>query len=85
MFSVLFLSWKKCYNAYMKRTLNYIITDEFHNKTIEQFLKAQEFPHQALIQLKKTGEGILLNGVWAYVNQKLSTNDQLNLGFVFFC
>ena len=46
----------------MERTLEYIITDEFHNKTIEQFLKANEYPHQVLVQLKKTENGILLNG-----------------------
>lgn len=66
----------------MERTLEYIITNEFHNKTIEQFLKAQEFPHQVVIQLKKTEEGILHNGVWAYVNAKLSTGDSLILHLV---
>ena len=63
----------------MKRELNYIITDQFHNKTIEQFLKLQEFPHQVIVQLKKTTEGILLNNRWAYVNEKLTTGDVLHL------
>ena len=66
----------------MERKLNYKITDEFHNKTIEQFLKAQEYPHQAIVQLKKTHEGICINGVWAYVNQKLTTGDLLSLHLV---
>ncbi len=66
----------------MERKLNYQITEEFHNKTIEQFLKHQEFPHQVLVQLKKTKEGILLNGIWAYVNQKLSLGDTLSLHLV---
>ena len=66
----------------MERKLEYIITDEFHNKTIEQFLKQQDFPHQAIVQLKKTSEGILLNGIWAYVNQKLSTGDTLALHLI---
>ena len=66
----------------MERKLEYIITDEFHNKTIEQFLKQQEFPHQAIVQLKKTPKGILLNGIWAYVNQKLSCGDRLSLHLV---
>ena len=52
----------------MERTLEYIITDEFHNKTVEQFLKYLEFPHQAIVQLKKTQEGILRNGIWAYTS-----------------
>lgn len=63
----------------MERNIEYIITDEFHNKTIEQFFKALEYPHQAVVQLKKTQEGILLNGIWAYVNQKLTTGDILSL------
>ena len=80
---MLFLREKKCYTYdIMERTLEYLITDEFHNKTIEQFLKAQEFPHQAIVQLKKTQEGILRNGIWAYVNEKLSTGDKLVLHLV---
>lgn len=66
----------------MERTLEYIITDEFHNKTIEQFLKAEEFPHQAIVQLKKTQEGILRNNVWAYVNEKLQCGDVLTLHLI---
>jgi len=66
----------------MERTLEYFITDEFHNKTIEQFLKTQEFPHQAIVQLKKTPEGILRNGTWAYVNEKLMAGDKLILHLV---
>jgi len=66
----------------MKRTLEYIITEQFHNKTIEQFLKMQEYPHQAIVQLKKTTEGILRNGVWAYVNEKLHTGDALRLTLI---
>ena len=41
----------------MQREINYTITQEFHNKTIDQFLKAQEYPHQAIVHLKKTKEG----------------------------
>lgn len=66
----------------MERTLEYIITDEFHNKTIEQFLKALEFPHQAIVQLKKTQEGILRNHIWAYTSERLSTGDTLTLHLV---
>ena len=66
----------------MERKLEYTITKEFHNKTIEQFLKAKDFPHQAIVQLKKTEKGILLNDVWAYVNQKLTDGDILQLHLV---
>ena len=66
----------------MERKLDYIITEEFHNKTIEQFLKSKDFPHQAIVQLKKTQEGILRNGVWAYVNEQLNAGDALALHLV---
>ena len=66
----------------MERRLTYIITEEFHNKTIGQFLKAQGFPHQAIVQLKKTHEGILRNNTWAYVNDKLLCGDTLFLHLV---
>lgn len=66
----------------MERTLDYIITNEFHNKTIEQFLKSLEFPHQAIVQLKKTNEGILRNGVWAYTSERLQNGDTLSLHLV---
>ena len=63
----------------MQRELNYTITQEFHNKTIDQFLKAQEYPHQAIVHLKKTKEGIKRNGIWAYVTEKLEEGDILSL------
>lgn len=66
----------------MERKIIYMITDEFHNKTIEQFLKAMDYPHQAIVQLKKTREGICKNGIWAYVNEKLSEGDSLSLHLV---
>ncbi|MBQ6844428.1 MAG: RluA family pseudouridine synthase [Agathobacter sp.] len=66
----------------MERKIEYIITDEFHNKTIEQFLKLQEYPHQAIVQLKKTNNGIQKNGVWAYVNEKLTNHDVLSLHLI---
>lgn len=66
----------------MERKLEYIITDEFHNKTIEHFLKSQDFPHQAIVQLKKTHQGILRNGTWAYVTERLSIGDKLCLHLI---
>ncbi len=66
----------------MERKLEYIITNEFHNRTIEQFLKSQDFPHQAIVQLKKTQEGILRNGIWAYTSEKLNIGDTLILHLV---
>ena len=69
----------------MERKLTYYITNEFHNKTIEQFLKTQQFPHQAIVQMKKTPEGICRNGIWAYVNEKLIVGDTLSLTLIEDC
>lgn len=66
----------------MQREFNYSIPKEFHNKTIEQFLKAQEYPHQAIVHLKKTQEGIKRNGIWAYVTEKLTEGDTLSLTLI---
>lgn len=66
----------------MERKITYNITEQFHNKTIEQFLKSQEYPHQAIVQLKRTPEGICRNGNWAYVNEHLQTGDTLDLHLV---
>lgn len=66
----------------MERKLEYIITKEFHNKTIANFLKAKEFPHQVIVLLKKTQNGILLNHNWAYINQIVKEGDILHLNIV---
>lgn len=66
----------------MERKIDYLITDQSHNKTIEQFLKTLGYPHQAIVQLKKTQEGIRRNGIWAYVNEKLNEGDVLSLHLV---
>ncbi len=63
----------------MTRILKYHITEQFHNISIGQFLKTMGFSRQCIIALKKQAKGILLNGVWAYVNTCLSTGDTLTL------
>ena len=63
----------------MTRILEYQITEQFHNMTIGNFLKTLGFSHQCVIALKKQEKGILLNGIWAYVNTLLSEGDTLTL------
>ena len=50
----------------MERIITYQINETFQNTTILQFLKKKHYTDKAIIALKKTPEGILLNGVWAY-------------------
>lgn len=61
----------------MTRTISYTITESEQDHTILQFLKQHLYTEKAIIALKKTPEGILLNGSWAYVNQKISSGDIL--------
>ncbi len=63
----------------MERIINYKIPQAFQGKTILQFLKHRLYTDKSIIALKKTPEGILLNGVWAYVNQEVSSGDILTI------
>ena len=66
----------------MERIFKYIIDQTHENQTISTYLKEIGYPHAVLVQLKKTFEGILLNGKWEYVNTKLSTNDILTIRLI---
>lgn len=64
----------------MERIIKYEVTNS--GNTILQFLKKRHYTDKAIIALKKTPEGILLNGTWAYVNQKISSGDILTIKLV---
>lgn len=66
----------------MTRTITYAIDESYHGDTILQFLKKHLYTDKAIIALKKTPEGILLNNTWAYVNQKISSGDILIIKIV---
>lgn len=61
----------------MNRELHYSITTENDNQTISSFLLERGYSAQNLKDLKKQRESILLNGVWAYMNQLLHKGDEL--------
>ena len=63
----------------MERIITYQIDACYEGNTILQFLKKKHYTDKAMIALKKTPEGILLNDVWAYVNQKISSGDILTI------
>ena len=63
----------------MTRILEYYITEQFHDVSIGNFLKETGFSRQCIIALKKQANCILINGIWAYVNTRLSTGDTLTL------
>ena len=61
----------------MERTLTYQIPEDLSGLKISQFLRRQGYSLQNLTDLKKMNESILLNGEWAYLNQRLSVGDHL--------
>lgn len=63
----------------MNRTFTYLITKKDSPCTVESFLKKRGYSHQILVQLKKTENGILVNGEWAYVKTVLNTDDKLEI------
>lgn len=66
----------------MQRIFHYTIEETFHNCTIADYLKALGYPHAVFVHLKKTPNGILLNGKWEYVRTRLSTNDVLTIQLI---
>ena len=59
----------------MEREILYIIDGEY--KDIQDYLKANGYSASNITTLKKYENGIMLNGVWAYMNQKPAVNDRL--------
>lgn len=66
----------------MVRIFDYSIDFEYENRTILDFLKAQNYSHAVLVHLKKTENSILLNGTWEYVTTKLHATDHLRIRLV---
>lgn len=66
----------------MTRDFTYQITEASAMLTIHDFLKTKGFSHAVIVQLKKTPESVLLNGVWEYMNTRLSKGDVLTVHLV---
>lgn len=63
----------------MKRIFTYTISSEYDNCTLLSFLKAQGCSTPVITHLKRTENGILLNGVWGRVRDILHTDDLLTI------
>lgn len=63
----------------MIREFEYMITAEAAGMTIEYYLRTLGYSHHVITALKHTQEGIRLNGIWAYTNQKLQPGDHLSI------
>ena len=63
----------------MKRIFTYKIPEEFENSTLLSFLKAECYSSPIITHLKRTENGLLLNGNWARVRDILHENDILTV------
>ena len=68
--------------GFMERIFQYCIDRTQENHTISTYLKALDYPHAVIVHLKKTPNGILLNGKWEYVNTRLSAEDILTIRLI---
>lgn len=66
----------------MNRQLTYMVLTENENMTILDFLKAKGISSHLITHLKKTANGITLNGKWAYVTDRLRRNDLVCISIV---
>lgn len=66
----------------MKRVFSYKIQEKFDNCALSLFLKEQQYSSQIITHLKRTENGILLNGEWARVRDILHTNDLLTIQLI---
>lgn len=63
----------------MKRIFTYTIPPEFDNHALLSFLKAEHYSAPVITHLKRTRQGILLNGTWGRVRDLLHTGDILTI------
>lgn len=66
----------------MNRIFEYNITPADAPCTVGEFLKQKGYSHQIIVHLKKTENGILRNGVWAYVKTQLFPGDFLKISLL---
>jgi len=63
----------------MKRIFNYTIPTEYNEQTLLSFLKHKKYSSQIITHLKRTENGILLNGEWGRVRDILRAGDVLTI------
>lgn len=66
----------------MKRIFNYTIPTEYNEQTLLSFLKNKHYSSQIITHLKRTENGILLNGEWGRVHDVLHTGDELTIHLI---
>lgn len=66
----------------MKRIFTYTIPSDFEGKNLLSFLKSKGYSSQIITHLKRTENGILLNGIWGRVRDILHSQDQLTITLI---
>lgn len=66
----------------MKRIFNYTIPASFEGCTLLSFLKGKQYSSQIVTHLKRTENGILLNGIWGRVRDILHEGDLLTIQLI---
>ncbi len=66
----------------MKRIFTYEITSEYEGWNILSFLKEHHYSAQIRTHLKRTANGILRNGIWSRVSDRLQTGDTLTITLI---
>ncbi len=66
----------------MKRIFNYVIPSKYNGHTLLSFLKDKQYSSPIITHLKRTKNGILLNGVWGRVRDILHTDDILTINLI---
>lgn len=66
----------------MKRIFNYTIPTEYNEQTLLSFLKSKKYSSQIMSHLKRTENGILLNGQWGRVRDLLYEGDELTIQLI---
>ncbi len=66
----------------MKRIFTYEITSEYEGLNILSFLKEHHYSAQIRTHLKRTTNGILRNGIWSRVSDRLHTGDVLTITLI---
>ena len=66
----------------MKRIFNYRIPQEFDGQSLLSYLKEKEYSSQIVTHLKRTENGILLNGIWGRVRDILHEGDILTIQLI---
>ncbi len=63
----------------MERILTWVIPPNDSGRTVTDYLRSRGCSHHVLTHLKRTPQGILCNGEWAYTNRRLVCGDTLTI------